>query len=109
MMYRVYYSNGVTYDSKAGGTPCPRDVQVVVQNHPDIGWHTQSGHDYYVRRGGRWVGVDLFGLYDWLLDSGMVLFGRTVTTQEFNKTMAQAVEDLGEAKRGWLRDERRPD
>ena len=80
-----------------------------VQEHPDIGWHTQSGYDYYVWRDGRYVGVDLFGLYDWLLDSGKVLFGRTLTQKEFNKVMKRALVDLGEAKKVWLRDERRPD
>ena len=107
-MFKVYYSNGVTYNSADGGAPLPRDVQVIVQEHPDVGWHTQSGYDYYVKRD-RWVGVDLFGLYDWLLDSGLVLFGRTVTRKEFDRVMTRAVQDLGEAKTGWLRDERRPD
>jgi hypothetical protein len=83
-------------------------VQVIVQDHPDVGWHTQSGYDYYIKRD-RWVGVDLFGLYDWLLDTGLVLFGRTLTTAEFNKVMTRAVKDMGEAKTGWLRDERQPD
>jgi hypothetical protein len=108
MMYRVYYSNGVVYDSEDGGAPHPRDVQVIVQDHPDVGWHTQSGYDYYVKRD-RWIGVDLFGLYDWLLDSGKVLFGRTVTRKEFDRVMTRAVKDMGEAKTGWLRDERQPD
>lgn len=108
MMYRVYYSNGETFDSAYGGAPSPRDVQVIVQEHPDVGWHTQSRYDYYIWRDGRWVGVDLFGLFDWLLDSGSVLFGRTVTRKVFDSVMRQALKDLGEAKTGWLRDERRP-
>lgn len=105
-MTRVYYSNGDVY---IGDDPPPRDVQVIVQEHPDVGWHTQSGYDYYVWRDGRYVGVDLFGLYDWLLDSGGVLFGRTLTQREFSQVMARALDDLGKAKTGWTGDERRID
>lgn len=107
-MFIVHYSDKkIEYED--GDKPEPRDVQVIVQPHPDIGWHTQSGYDYYVWREdqGRWVGVDLFGLFDFLLDTGLVLFGRTVTTDQFNKIMKGAVEDLGSAKSGWLRQERR--
>ena len=105
-MSLVYYSDGTVY---TGDKPPARDIQVIVQEHPDVGWHTQSGYDYYVWRAGRWVGVDLFGLYDFLLDTGLVLFGRTITRKEFDRVMKVAVEDLGKAKLGWLPDERRPD
>jgi hypothetical protein len=108
MTYRVYYSDGGIYESGATPPP-PRDVQVIIQEHPDIGWHTQSGHDFYVWRGGRWVGVDDFGLYDFLLDTGLVLFGRTMITAEFQEVMTRAIADMGQEKTGWLRDERRPD
>jgi hypothetical protein len=106
--FKVYYDGGMEFDSEVGGKLPERGVQVIVQDHPDIGWHTQSGYDYYVRRDGRWVGVDLFGLYDWLLDQGDVLFGRTLSRKQFNEVMAVALKDLGEAKTGWLRDERKP-
>ena len=106
-MTRIYYSDGTVHEGN--GRPPARDVQVIVQPHPDIGWHTQSGYDYYVWRDGRFVGVDLFGLYDWLLDRGDVLFGRTITGPEFNSVMTQAIKDLGDAKTGWLPGERKPD
>jgi hypothetical protein len=145
MMYRVYYSNGVTYDSSADNRPAARDVQVIVQDHDIVGKHTQSGYDVYCWRSEqrRWVGMDDMGLFDYLLaqdwyrhdagrhylllagewtlmkdkfhlykelmNTGQVLFGRTLTTPEFNAVMTQAVKDMGEAKTGWLRDERRPD
>jgi hypothetical protein len=108
MSYRIYYGGGEVYES-GNGNPPARDVQVIVQEHPAVGWHTQSGHDFYVWRGGRWVGVDDFGLYDFLLDTGLVLFGRTMTTPEFQQVMTRAVADMGQAKTGWLRDERQPE
>jgi hypothetical protein len=119
------------------------DIQVIVQPHPDIGWHTQSGGDFYVWDDGRWVSTFDFGLfqylelrglmrpsrgnkyvvlvdgewqelnsgafYFWLKDTGLVLFGRTLTTARFNEIMTRAVAGLGDAKAGWTRDERRPD
>ena len=102
----VYYGDGTKY---SGDSPPARDVQVIVQEHPKVGWHTQAGYDYYIWRDGRYVGVDLFGLYDILLDSGLVLFGRTITATEFNAIMKQAIEDLGDAKSGWLSGEKKPD
>ena len=106
MNYKIFYGDGSIHE---GDNPPARDVQVIVQEHPDIGWHTQSGYDFYVWREeqGRWVGVDDFGLYDFLLDTGLVLFGRTLTTPEFNEVMKRAVEELGAAKTGWLKDEKR--
>ena len=104
MKYKIFYGDGSVHE---GDKPPARDVQVIVQEHPDIGWHTQSGYDYYVCRDGRYVGVDLFGLYDFLLDRGDVLFGRTTTQKEFDVVMKRAVEELGKAKTGWLKDEKR--
>jgi hypothetical protein len=106
----VYKGDAAIYDSRDGGSPEPRDVQVVVQEHPDVGWHTQSGYDYYVRWDNRWVGVDLFGLYDYLLETGLVLFGRTTTRVEFDEAMrkALAIRAVEREKTGWLSNERRP-
>lgn len=107
-MARIYYDDGSVVETD-GKQPIPaRGVQIVVQEHPDIGWHTQSGSDYYVWRNGRYQGVDIFGLFDWLLDRGDVLFGRTMTTKTYNEVMAQAMKDLKGFKVGWLRDERKP-
>lgn len=109
MKFIIHYSDHKTAVENVGDDYSPRDVQVIVQEHPTIGWHTQSGYDYYVWRDGRWVGVDIFGLYDFLLDIGLVLFGRTLTQSEFNDVMKRALEDLGEAKNGWTRDEKKLD
>jgi hypothetical protein len=107
--FRVYYGDGMVYDSATGGKPAARNVQVIVQEHPDVGWHTQSKKDYYIWRDGRYVGVDLFGVFDWLLDRGDILFGRTLTQKQFDAIMKKAIADLGEAKTGWMRDEVMPD
>jgi len=108
--WRVYYSDGKMVEGE--GDPNVHDargVEVIVQEHPDIGWHTQSGENYYVWRDGRWTGVDIFGLYDWLLDRGDVLFGRAMTNKAFTDVMRRALADMDGEKKAWLKREKRPD
>jgi hypothetical protein len=64
-MYAIYYSDRVEYH-EVGDRPHPLDVQVVVQEHPSVGWHTQCGADFYVWDDSRWVGVFDFGLFQYL-------------------------------------------
>ena len=71
-MYRIYYSDGTTYE---GSNPPPRDVQIILQKNEEGEWHLRSGGDYYILRDGIWIEVDIFGLFDYLMDSGIVLFG----------------------------------
>jgi hypothetical protein len=99
-MTRVYYSDGTVYE---GDKPPARDVQVILQSD-EAGPYFQSGSDYYVLRDGRWVGVDIFGLFDYLLDSGFVLFGRTITNDEYQAIYQRAKVD----KATWRRGERKP-
>jgi hypothetical protein len=103
MMYRVYYGNGDIYES-GDGPPPARDVQVILQHDPERGPYFQSGSDYYVWRGDHWRGVDIFGLFDYLLDTGLVLFGRTITNAEYQKIYRQAKGD----KVSFLPGERKP-
>ena len=66
--------DGQVYDSERDGpSKLPiRGVQVIVQQHPDVGWHVQTGYDFYIWRDGRFVGVDRAGLWDYLEDRGSV-------------------------------------
>lgn len=106
--WRIYYSDGTTYDQGQGGAVPARDVQVIVQKSQEVGWHTRAGDDYYVQKGDEWVGVDIFGLFDYLLDTGLVLFGRTVTNKEFQEVIKRALADREFGlKTGYLPKERR--
>ena len=101
MNWRVYYANGNTYSNQDGApeNAPARDVQVIVMKDGDHGWRTQTEHDYYVwdERSNwlRWWGVDQFGLYDYLIEPGFkkVLFGRTISSQEYNEIIKRANED----------------
>jgi len=69
--WRIYYADGTTFDGPSERPPS-RGVEVIVQRHPDIGWHTMCKYDYYVWYDERWQGVDEIGLYDLLEEFGMI-------------------------------------
>lgn len=75
-MQRFYavYPDEYVYDSESDDPMPIRGVQVIVQQHPDVGWHFQCKYDFYVCRDGRWVGVDRAGLFDWLEEEGLARF-----------------------------------
>ena len=100
MKYRIYYGDGS--DSENVITSA-RDVQVILQIDPERGPYFQSGNDYYVDRDGVWIGVDIFGLFDYLMDSGLVLFGRTIRNEEYSAIFQRAKAD----KKSWLPGERK--
>ena len=90
MKYRVYYSNGKISEEE---NPPARDVQAILQKNEEGEWIIRSGGDYYVLRNGVWIEVDIFGLFDYLMDSGLVLFGRTLSNTEFSEIMKKALKD----------------
>lgn len=70
--FYVVYPDEYVYDSESDGPMPIRGVQVIVQQHPDVGWHVQTGYDFYVWRDGRFVGVDRAGLWDQLEEMGLI-------------------------------------
>lgn len=100
-MFKIFYSDGTVSDSVTEA----RGVQAIVQNHEEVGAEVVSTSDYYVLDGGRWRGVDIFGLFDFLLDSGIVLFGRTIRREEYQAVMREAKA----VKETWLPRERKFD
>lgn len=91
-----------------------RNVQVITIADVNHGWLTQTGSDYYVwddrDNGHRWWGVDIFGLYDYLIEPGYkrVLFGRTVTSNRFDEIFRRANGDMQANKTGFYVRERKP-
>ena len=103
-MFKIFYGNDRTYPTSGKNeNPPARDVQVILQDGEN-GPYFQSGADYYIWKDNCWLGVDLFGLYDFLLDSGLVLFGRTITNEEYQKIYQRAKVE----KSTWKPDERKP-
>jgi hypothetical protein len=68
-----------------------------------VGSEIVTASDYYVLENGKWRGVDIFGLFDYLLDSGLVLFGRTIARDEYQKIVREAIK----AKETWFPGEKR--
>ena len=98
----IYYGDNSTFSSVDGtvvNAPA-RNVQAIVQDHPQVGWEVTTGKDYYVWTHAGWWGVDLFGLWDYLVELGWkkVLFGRTLTTEEYNMFFQRALADAEERK-----------
>ena len=57
---------------------------------------TATGCDYYVldnrdNTEHRWFGVNIFGLFDYLMESGLVLFGRTLPAKRYREILEQAL------------------
>ena len=100
MTCKIFYGDKSVYE---GDKPPARDVQVILQEG-DNGPYFQSGSDYYVWLEDRWLGVDQFGLYDFLIESGLVLFGRTITNKEYRAILKKAKIK----KKTWRPKERKP-
>lgn len=108
----IYYSDGEIYKGGVKDTPT-RDVQAIVQPCENVGWAMQHTTDYYVWRDDldEWRGTDIFGLWDYLARSGWkkVLFGRTLSTEDFNSIYQQAKRDRDELKTGFTPWEHKPE
>jgi hypothetical protein len=111
MAFVIYYSEDVEYSGPPEDAPA-RDVQIIVQDNPDVGSELVTSCDYYIwdtylgDEGPRWRGVDLFGMYDYLLRPGWkrILMGRTISGEEYVRIYKKAQIK----KEGWLRNEVRP-
>lgn len=97
-MWKIWYDDYSNFSS-LDGTPqdAPRaGVEVIVQDDEQSGRWNQCMDDYYIWKGDRWLGVDQFGMYDYLLHNTgpcIVLFGRTVPNDAFRLILKKAEED----------------
>lgn len=101
MIWRVFYADGSTYSSNDGG---PYDapaigVQVIAYSVPDVGRYILAKCDFYWWDAGRacWFGGDQSGFYQYMFGKGpkRVLFGATVTNEEYQHCLKLALADPG--------------
>ena len=90
--WKVYYADGTSFPSEEGN---PNEapglgVIVIVQEHHVKGERPYLQHmtDYYIWLGNRWLGCDLFRLWQYVFVekykfSKVALAGQTVTNVEF--------------------------
>jgi len=85
----AYYQDGIKLSAEEGlvGEPS-RGVQAIVQDHPQVGREIITGGDYFIRKGDRWIAVDINGLFDFFMDHPDVAFGRMISGEEYSKVMA---------------------
>lgn len=111
LTWRIYYGDGSHFDNLNGPperAPA-RNVQVIVQRDllagpEEIGRRILAGFDYYWfdTEAGGWAGGDLFGLFDYLLRSTRVKFGRTIDDRAFKGVKERALDDPDfPPKSGW--------
>lgn len=101
--WRLYYGDGTTF-SNQDGTPDEApgcNVMCAASYDGDNRRKMAGSADYYVFEAdmspdGRWLGVDLFGLWDYLARPGWkaVKFGRMIGDEQYRRVMAHAVADL---------------
>lgn len=96
MKWRVYYANHTTFDG-APDQAWPLGVIGIVHQDAETGRSICHGKDYYIylEAEDRWETVDIFGLWDYLCQSGWkrVLFGRTIPNREYARLLAQMLAD----------------
>jgi hypothetical protein len=99
MRWRIYYDDETTFDDSQG-RPCDATglgVVCIVIDDPQVGRGILTGYDYYAHIDGEWLGVDVFGLIDQVLNRfdtlGGAVAGRTVKNDRFATILRQAQDD----------------
>ena len=94
MSFRIYYSDGSTFDGPVEDAP-GLGVVVIVQDDPDVGRMVMSRWDHFCWHDGQWWGHDHTGLMDCLALPGFnrVLHGRTVSQDVWQAINALALAD----------------
>ena len=100
--WRVYYTDGSTFDSTDGE---PRDApglgaQVIIQRDSDsrIGSYLAFGGTYYFWKEGRWFACDREGFWQYFFHNKydhekVALMGESVGNEIWNKILRRAKED----------------
>lgn len=91
-MTRIYYGDGSTFDGPPELAP-PLDVQAINQLDEHGERETFRGDGYYWFDSGRWYCGDLFGLFDFLMRSGLVKFGRYIPRSQYDAICERARTD----------------
>ncbi len=94
-----YYSDGTFDNSQGTYLEAPATgVQAIVIKDMDepvanVGRIILHRRDYYWYEDGEWYGGDIFGMFDFLMRSGMVKFGQSIPNPEHREVMRRAIHD----------------
>ncbi len=115
MDWKIWYGNGTTFSSEKGmSNDAPTtNVQAVVVRDTDtsgsnVGHFVLQRRDYYWHESDEWYCGDIFGLFDFLMRSGLVKFGRSIPNSEYRQIMKRIENDSDfPRKSGYRPDETR--
>jgi len=95
MRWAIYYGDGKRFSDEDGSSDdAPSEnVQVIAQADETVGRKFVLHKDYYWYENGRWYGGDLFGMYDFLVRSKLVKFGRYISDEHYYAAMKRAADD----------------
>lgn len=97
LSFIIYYDDGSEFAAEYGDAlNAPgQGVIVVAQSDSDVGRELLHMKDFYCWDGGRWLGMDTYGLYDYLARPGWkkVLAGRTVSYGVYSSIFGRASTD----------------
>ena len=95
-MWRIYYSDGSTHDSKAEPPPDAYGIVAILQLRHDGRHHIISGSSYYIHTGEEWVQAYMNDVEDYLAHKIPIhgfLVGRIVSKRVFREIFEQAKKD----------------
>lgn len=97
--WRIYYPDN-TFDNTQGSVkeaPATGVQAIVIRDTDDpaanVGRFILSRKDYYWCENGEWYGGDIFGMFDFLMRSGLIKFGRSIPNPEHREIMQHAIHD----------------
>lgn len=101
MSWKIFYDTGNTVsseDTEPAYVP-PFGIQVIVQDDgPDGDKVMTAGDDFYYwdERYQRWFGVEITGLWDYLIHAGFLKMGRFIPAALYTEILEKAAEELDE-------------
>ena len=95
LKWRIYYSDGSTFDDTQGTPEQAPSLGIVIINQSghDGGPLSLAGFDYYWHENDWWYGGDLFGFWDYLQRTGIGKFGRVMFTPDYRALRDKAEKD----------------
>ena len=93
--FRVYYSDGSTYEGAVESTPI-FEVLMIVERDADHGRRLVSNGDYYIYDDGKWLAVDFVGMLQYMARPSMekrFLVGVMVHSEKWNNVVRRARSD----------------
>lgn len=97
--WKIFYADGTTYSSNDGKpeNAVKIGVQAIIVSDDRVGRRVESSEDFYIWTpdNGGWRGANHFRMSEYLYEKGskVVLFGRTMSDEQYADVMRRAQND----------------